>query len=615
MIRKLIFLFIFFTHFQICFSQVIQDSTFQQEDSISKIILTQSSRNFFEDSFKIYIPHHDYVLLSDPNPFHISLNNYKSLVLDKNKFEDKISNFQNGFSGFDPFYITKEKFKFINSNKPYTEVEAYEAKSYTNSQSELQNQLDVKAFFAQTYSHNIIWNFRYDKTNQKGMYNNNKNRYHAFSTGLQVAPTKSKLSADLILTYNNLTNQHNFGILDSTNLEQSNYRVREAIPVYNLSANTKIKNAEYGGNFKYQLSNSNTLKTKLSYYTAYSFFKYNFEDLDVQSVIPKYGQYLIDSNQINLSYNQYNWNNRINVDISINKYFNAKIIQNYNSISYNYDTLTTKLIQKNFNTSISSSLIPKTSITLGFQTDINYKKQSEIYGQINYNLHSLYDIALLIKNSNIAPTLLENKLILNKKFEFINNFKNQNSKLLEINFISNKKYLPELKLQFERISNLIYFNNDLYFKQSISDINHFSSLINYQLKVGIFGSQHRLGLEFYNPDLPNWNLMHGTHNVFTNLNVFKNAAKIKLGIEAEWINIDKTYNFFPLFNQFSNSNISSTNINPNLKFFTVFRVAEFQVDLNFDHIESFFTKNSYIVENYPIYDFYFWFKINWKFNY
>ena len=109
--------------------------------------------------------------------------------------------------------------------------------------------------------------------------------------------------------------------------------------------------------------------------------------------------------------------------------------------------------------------------------------------------------------------------------------------------------------------------------------------------------------------------MHGTHNVFTNLNVFKNAAKIKLGIEAEWINIDKTYNFFPLFNQFSNSNISSTNINPNLKFFTVFRVAEFQVDLNFDHIESFFTKNSYIVENYPIYDFYFWFKINWKFNY
>lgn len=118
MIRKLIFLFIFFTHFQICFSQVIQDSTFQQEDSISKIILTQSSRSFFEDSFKIYIPHHDYVLLSDPNPFHISLNNYKSLVLDKNKFEDKISNFQNGFSGFDHFILQKKNSSLLIQINP-----------------------------------------------------------------------------------------------------------------------------------------------------------------------------------------------------------------------------------------------------------------------------------------------------------------------------------------------------------------------------------------------------------------------------------------------------------------------------------------------------------------
>jgi hypothetical protein len=615
MIRKIIFFFILCLRFQISLSQVIQDSTFQQEDSISKIILTQSYRSFFSDSLMLYIPQNDYLLLSDPNPYYISLNNYKSLVLEKNKFTDKISNFQNGLTGFDPYYITKEKFKFINSNKPYTEVEAYEAKSYTNSQSELQNQLDVKAFFAQTYSNNIIWNFRYDKTNQKGMYNNNKNRYHNFSTGLQIAPPKSKLSADLILTYNNLSNQHNFGILDSTNLEQSNYRVREAIPVYNLNANSKIKNAEYGANLKYLITNSNTIKTKLSYYTGYSFFKYNFEDLEVRSVIPKYGHYLIDSNHINLIYNQYNWNNRINLDISINRYLTAQVSQNYNSISYHYDTLTTKLIQKNFNTSISSNLIPRTIITLGLLSDINYKNQSEIYGQINYDNHSLYDINLLLKNSNVAPTLLESKLILNKKFNFSNNFKNQNSQLLELNFIANKKYLPEVKIQFEKISNLIYFNDDLKFTQSSSVINHFSSLINYQLKVGIFGSQHRFGLDFYNPDIPNWNLMHGAHNIFTNLNVFKNAAKIKLGVEAEWINIDKTYNFFPLLNQFSNSNISSGNIHPNIKFFTVFRVAEFQVDLHFDHIESFFTKNSFIIENYPIYDFYFWFKINWKFNY
>ena len=107
----------------------------------------------------------------------------------------------------------------------------------------------------------------------------------------------------------------------------------------------------------------------------------------------------------------------------------------------------------------------------------------------------------------------------------------------------------------------------------------------------------------------------GTHKAYVNASLFNKAAFAKFGITTTWIDIPYVYKFNPLLNQFASTNIVTTNINPNLGFFMNFKISDFNLHIQFDHIESFWTKNSFIVENQAVYDFYTWFTMNWKFTY
>jgi hypothetical protein len=596
--------------------QFKRDSILLRDDSIAKIPLQFLERTFFEDTFKLYQVN-DYILKRDEYSFDISLPNYKSLYVNRNLFENRINSFQHGFTSHEKYFFSTSKYQFISPSKPYTEVEAHESKSYTNSRAGFQDNLDVKAFFASRYKNNTLWNFKYEKTNQKGMYANSGNRIHAFSSGLQLTPSNSSLSADLILVYNNLKNQHNFGILDLTNLNNTSYRVRESIQTYSTSSNSTIKNAEYGMNLKYapKFLTHTLLKANVSYFSSYSYFNYNYTDDDPSTAKFEYNNYYIDSNSIIASYYQKTWSNRIKLNTSLSKYIKADAALHFNSIMYDYDTLATKLVQKI--AEFRAQFSPTTAIFLEGKAwqDIEYNNQYDYSVSLRYILEPYFSLQGELGINSISPTLLQKQFITNKKLLYNNDLSNQKRSYIQAKLKSLHQFLPTVSLSIESIDNLIYFSQLEYYLQSNTRITHQNFTLHHNYTHRYFGLENHFSLDRFSPDIPHWNMFTGTHKAYVNASLFNKAAFAKFGITTTWIDIPYVYNFNPLLNQFASTNIVTTNINPNLGFFMNFKISDFNLHIQFDHIESFWTKNSFIVENQAVYDFYTWFTMNWKFTY
>lgn len=619
MSKKRIFSFLFYCiTITKLLAQTAQDSIIHREDSLSRIKLSFDIRDMYTNHISQQVDT-GYLLHDEPGIQDISLPNYQSLYLNKNKIIKDITDFQNGLIAHEKYFFNLKDLVFLKPNKPYTEVEIHEAKSYTNSRANLQDNLNAKVLFASVYRDNIIWNLQYHKTNQNGMYAYQRNRMHAFSTGLSIAPIKSKLSADLFLIYNYLLNQHNFGIIDSSNniLSRTLFRIRESIPVYSTTAKSGITHRDFGFKINYNPFNNTSSKHKIifSNLSSVSGFKFNYTDVSPASAYSLYKHYLIDSSNINFGYDQNQWTNNLSMTASLDSNLELSIHNINQWTRYNYGVSAVDFWKSIIQTNAIYKINSAWKLYANYTQELSFDKQYHLSSKLVYQLSNNIKLAAKFFIQSTAPSLMDKLLISNNKLIHYNQFLNQKVTAASVHLVTSNAHLPSISYYNGLIKNFIYIDTDLKYKQTNQEITQQSISIDYSFEKKYFGTNHHFYYEDYKPDLANWNRISARHDVHVNTHLFKKSAQSTFGFTYDWIHIDHVYQFIPMINQFATSTESAPPLINSLNFYARFQISTLQLTIINDHIDSFFNKRQSIVKNYPVFGFYTGINIKWKFTY
>lgn len=219
-----------------------------------------------------------------------TLNNYASPINALREDWSISKNFNNGYHTHDFMAIRGDELPLYLSNKTYAELMVSEAVFFVNSQNGLIDNLNVGAFVTKNFAKNIYLNLRYDRINQKGIYLNSRNLLSRLNA--QIANWNDSTNWSYELAYVNVYDkiQHSGGVLSDTFLLYDQYQLREAIPVINSQAYSKVNGDEFNYKLRYRFDIKDQFKVALQGGVGYQEYINIFDDQsDHDSINLQYG--------------------------------------------------------------------------------------------------------------------------------------------------------------------------------------------------------------------------------------------------------------------------------------------------------------------------------------
>lgn len=109
------------------------------------------------------------------------------------------------------------------------------------SQTSLIDNLTVYTLLSVPFRKSFHFNFYYNRINHQGIYANNQNYISTLGSSLHWENPNGKQKLAINLASNTDKLQYNWGISDSTSLDDPRYNLRETIEVRSRSSNSRLK--------------------------------------------------------------------------------------------------------------------------------------------------------------------------------------------------------------------------------------------------------------------------------------------------------------------------------------------------------------------------------------
>ncbi|MBK7232596.1 MAG: hypothetical protein IPH93_10120 [Saprospiraceae bacterium] len=547
----------------------------------------------------------------------IQTNNFGSPLQANRDQLELVGHLDEGFHNTDFFHQRADRLFKIKTNKAYSELNVDQGLFPGRSQTSLIDNLTVYTLLSVPFRKSFHFNFYYNRINHQGIYANNQNYISTLGSSLHWENPNGKQKLAINLASNTDKLQYNWGISDSTSLDDPRYNLRETIEVRSRSSNSRLKNGQIGAVYSIKLSSFNEFiepAIKMDAYYHYNTISYT--DANPRSILNQYGpSFYQDSAVIHRYFSNHGLWSSAEIQIFNHSLFNLSGILKYDYNKVFFDSTVHNQIHF-----IKSGL----NLVSNYS---NFKLNVQFY-QINQNHHSGYSLnsrlSYLLKDSSSfsinylqeskLPSLLEQTLLVNKRFIWQNYFNNSIHKEFTISYLTTGQTWPSLNVRFAQIDQFIYLDKTLNFIQSPNTINQLHLKAQWNFKYKFITSQHILNCHILKPDPTGWTGLYSYHDLIFKLKFFGRYSKIQFGPNIQIFKLDNKLGFHPLFGQYFKSDESN-----NKKIRTILGanvgliLNEFRINLNFDQIESFWTDRMDLwVKNYPIYDFGIRLGIQWK---
>jgi hypothetical protein len=556
------------------------------------------------------------LLITDHEEAAITLNNFYSPSfhlpgrrIKKHIYTDGINSMHYSTRSFDHF-------QFFNPNKTLAEIALHRVRAFSNSQAGFQDNFDIHLLFARQFRNRVLWNFSYDKDNYKGIYLHDRKKNSLFTTGIHYKSITDRFHLNLIFRDERHTYENNWGVVSDTFLLNSNFSIRESVPVNSVSAGTILFTKTIGGNLDFPLSSATTgfaphvfIK---SFYTNYC---YEYSDNDTRHSEHLYRNYWIDSASIKNRLNQKKWTNSFKLNVFPRNQFEAEIGFRSEYTQMDHDTLGHNLFVYNIESHLAYE--PNSSIKLsahGNLTRFEDQLSSSAFATIRYDNMDLISCEFKLFTEAFPIPYIYRKLVLNKTLIWQADYSNEFTRETGLSTsLRLHKYLPlELQASISEFSNFIYFDS-LSLPRSMDNIRNVGLKIILPIDFGKLRLDSKFNYDFYNPDqmgITGWN---STHNLSIHTSLFKKVIDARMGLRMKLYNFNNTFRYNPVLTSYQQSDLPNSFIYSAGMFFH-FKISDFSLLLDFDNIDSFWLKKRpTLVHSYPLYDFYFSLGIHWRF--
>lgn len=509
-----------------------------------------------------------------------------------------------------------ENYRFISPNKAISEIELQRGRSFTNSQASFQDNYDLHLIFASRFRNQVIWNFSYNRQQNKGIYAFGAQENTLFNTGIFYKNLKESFSSSLVFSDERHGSQDHWGIVNDSFLLDPNFRVRESVPVNNSKAKTLQFERSVLLNLQYRFTKSNKLFNPGIRYTGfYSLFSFNYRDngKPLDSIL--YNYFYVDS-------------------FTIQNYLHAKLIsQKINLELINHPNIQSSVeYQLDLNNMDHDSLNQQKVVTaISFINQLKFKSRSAI----NTKLSPIYFDDKIGLNASVSSELIQTKWLSGQlsamhtqspipySFSYLNLNKSYFWELANSSpFIT--EWAAQLKLtskgflnagfdlKFSNYSNFVYFDSTAHPKTG-SSIAKTALQLHLNFNARKWNTHNQFYLESYQPDPAHLNGWHSDHTISYNQHIFKKIVQSEFGLQFKLYQFDYKFNFNPILQSFYSSNLSNDFLYT-MGLYMHFNISDFKLSLYADQLDSFWNeKRPSLVKNYPLYDFYFRFGITWKF--
>ncbi|MEP7196410.1 MAG: putative porin [Saprospiraceae bacterium] len=559
-----------------------------------------------------------FAFLSNKSFYGLStLNNYGSPI---NSFREsrKINKqFDYGYHCLDFFQSQVEQANIYKSNKTYSELMVSQAVFFANSQAGLIDNLNAGAFLCKNFANNIDLNTSYERINQKGIYVNSRNLLGNLNANLSHQSNTSRWSYYLAY-FNQLANiQHSGGIFSDSIIEKSNYQIREVIPVQSANAITHIKSNQYVSRIGYKLkTDSSFFNPKIELSLGYKTYINVMSDPEFRKPNSLYGlNFYDDTNKIERAYFQYTFP----IDIDLKLVETEKIKLNFKANSEMVHLVQDSIYKSDIKSTSFSTIAFYKLKNSEFGLNYFFKSQTLDPGnqiQLTYSWNDSKIISILAEVFSLSqiPAWMLQRQYVNKRLIWENNFKNQKEKGIRIKLKSEIFGITKAEAEISEINNLIYLNSNINLIQESKKYNYIKLQISEDLswkRIGFFNQIKYIQLD---PDSAGWNSWYSRHELYLKSGLFKGSTPSKLSIHADYASVNNINGFDPILGFYYPYHINKIVAGPFIGVQLQAQVADLNVSLSFDHLDSFWNKKRpSLIIGYPVYDFSFEIRLWWRF--
>lgn len=518
-------------------------------------------------------------------------------------------------------YLEVEDIKYYNVPTPLTDL-------YFKTVMEQGQSLD--AFLTINTKPNLNFSIAYKGLRSNGKYINNIVSSGNFRFTSSYYSNNNKYYLNAHFTGQDISNQENGGILDTSLFESSEppYDQRESLDVYFKDATSFLKGNRFFIDHYYVLHSNDvySFNLKHQFNHEYKFFEYT-----QPTVSSRFGNAYSSSINNKTRFNQLY--NKIGVDFNSKKY--GAISAYFDSNTYNYfynsvvyDNLGNIAVPNAINDKIHSIGVDYKfhyeGINFGATVQNSISNQDisylEVFGK--YKLDSIASIEFKFSKRNSLPalnyTLYQSDYI---DYNWSNSFKNE--KRNQFNLLFNSKWI-NIEAQYAILNDHLYFDNltnDITILtvkpfQYANTINYASVKVNKEFKLGSFALDNTF--LYQNVDQSNTIInvpQFVTRNTlyYTDY-VFKRAMQIQTGFTFQYFSKYYANDYNPLIGEFYVQNETKIGDFPLIDFFVNAKVKQARLFLKAEHFNSAWTGyNFYSAPNYPYCDFLVRFGIVWNF--
>jgi len=604
------------------FSQVIEsgndisiteDSLGTQFDSEEKL---EAGYFYLDNVFEI-IPFRDTVL-DDLFPYYDPLSGLEKDIVDKGYIgsaamvlgeKDIMPGFDLGYHQYDLYEKNMDVFKWYKSNVPFAAL-------FFSPGSDV-NEFWTQAKFTKEFK-DISVDLDYSRVVNSGKYQGQNIKHSGLNAGFLKGTGERKFNT----YFNFITNIHqeedNGGVQDISYFSNSNYSIREVIPVNLKDAVTRLQDYTLVLNEYYKLSDKYLFFGLRPYLHgkitgSQGFYKFYDDDVSTGRDLLKYGNLIVD----NIGLRNYIGYNKMGSSFGFwgvtktNKYFHAGL--DYDIVKYNIEPLDDSIVN---------------------QMDIYFKGKYRLFNdKLILNWNSKYFISdfagdyLLnagLKYSNSFFTLnggLELKkataalkyqmLWLTSREIYRNNF-DKTTSIRYFTGINIDKIGFSLDLEESNIQKYIYFDKSLFPRQLNKPVNLFMVHLKEKIKFSIF-NLHLYG-SYYNSDseaipLPKYTLKS---KFFISSFLYDRHLFIKTGFEFNYWDKYYNYGYNPAIAGFYTQNDLSLDNFMRLDYFLSAKVKSFLIFIRFDNILFPLDNNvQFKVMDYPQNDLFYRLGVKW----
>jgi len=318
----------------------------------------------------------------------------------------------------------------------------------------------------------------------------------------------------------------------------------------------------------------------------------------------RYSNKTLGAFKVNAGYTNYNYGYN-SITILNNQRITNRLLGSVVSFEGNYEKTIGKLDLKG-------------AIGLNLTGDI---KGNFLNAEASYAINKDMDVSASLNSNSKAPDfnfqLFQSDYL---NYNWQNNFKNQTSKQLAINF--NSKKFGTLQIDYNTLNNYLYFTKEGAIDASVKPfqfdktVNYIRAKLSNEISYSNFSLNNTVLYQTVTDgeEVLNVPQIVTRHSLYYTNELFKKALFLQTGVTFSYFSSYYMNRYDPLLAEFYVQNTTEVGNFPRIDFFINAKIRQTRLFLKAEHLNSSFTGyNFYSAPNYPYRDFIVRFGIVWNF--